>query len=220
MATASHAHDSVAAERGRCVCAGEIPTRIDGTDRPHDVPIEARQEVAEAAAPERARPISQRNGAACGYARERRSSRARLPARAIYPMCSLPKYRGRHSEYPRGHSPVTHSLTHSTSQNYARLNASRWFVGCGLNPGSGALTSTSCLVLPNALPTSRSPASAPSHPAAHPAPTCDRTARCAHRPACVAQASLHLRMTCDEPSDGVSAGKRPSGGSAGAYAAG
>lgn len=111
MATASHAHDSAAAEPGRCVCAGEMPTRIDGTDRPHNVPVEARQEVAEAAAPERARPISQRNGAACGYARERRSSRARLPARAIYPMCSLPKYRGRHSEYPRGHSPVTHSLT-------------------------------------------------------------------------------------------------------------
>ena len=55
MATASHAHDSAAAEPGRCVCAGEMPTRIDGTDRPHDVPIEARQEVAEAAAPERAR---------------------------------------------------------------------------------------------------------------------------------------------------------------------
>ena len=117
-----------------------------------------------------------------------------------------PKVERRAQRIPERAQP-SHSLTHSTSQNYARLNASRWFVGCGLNPGSGALTSTSCLVLPNALPTSRSPASAPSHPAAHPAPTCDRTARCAHRPACVAQASLHLRMTCDEPSDGVSAGK-------------
>ena len=59
--------------RSRCN-SGEIPTRIDGTDWPHDVPIEARQEVAEAAAPERARlPIDR------SLARVRSHKRTELP---------------------------------------------------------------------------------------------------------------------------------------------